>query len=160
MSTRLHPAEVLYQGLDNTRPFPTLNACEHYAGSEKLIDKALALQAELGPIFDITCDCEDGAPAGAEKAHAGMVADAIASAGNRHGRVGARIHDITHPHWRDDLEIIVGTAGAQLAYITFPKVGGRQDAQAMLMALAAVAKNCGLAQIGRASCRERVSSLV
>ena len=143
MTAALHPAAVLYR---EAKPFPALPACEHYAGSEKLIGKALALQQALGPIFDITCDCEDGAPAGAEKAHAGMVADAIASAGNRHGRVGARIHDITHPHWRDDLEIIVGTAGEQLAYITFPKVGGRQDAQAMLMALAAVAKNCGLAR--------------
>ena len=143
MTAALHPAAVLYR---EAKPVPALPACEHYAGSEKLIGKALALQQALGPIFDITCDCEDGAPAGAEKAHAGMVADAIASAGNRHGRVGARIHDITHPHWRDDLEIIVGTAGEQLAYITFPKVGGRQDAQAMLMALAAVAKNCGLAR--------------
>ena len=143
MTAALHPAAVLYR---EAKPFPALPACEHYAGSEKLIGKALALQQALGPIFDVTCDCEDGAPAGAEKAHAGMVADAIASADNRHGRIGARIHDITHPNWRDDLEIIFGKAGAQLAYITFPKVGGRQDAQSMLMALAAVAKNCGLAR--------------
>ena len=141
MSAPLHPAAVLYR---EARPFPALPACEHYAGSEKLIGKALALQQALGPIFDLTCDCEDGAPAGAEKAHAEMVAAAINSADNRHGRVGARIHDITHPHWRTDLEIIVGAAGARLAYITFPKAGGRQDVQTMLMGLAAVVKNCGL----------------
>jgi citrate lyase subunit beta/citryl-CoA lyase len=141
VTTALHPAAVLYR---EARPFPALPACEHYAGSEKLIGKALALQQALGPIFDVTCDCEDGAPAGAERVHAEMVAQAINSGDNRHNRVGARIHDITHPHWRDDLEIIVGQAGRRLAYVTFPKVGGRQDAQTMLMALAAVAKINGI----------------
>ena len=141
MAAPLHPSAVLYS---EAKPFPALPACEHYAGSEKLIGKALALQQTLGPIFDLTCDCEDGAPAGAEQAHAGMVANAINSPDNRHGRVGARIHDITHPHWRSDLEIIVGTAGNRLAYITLPKASGRQDVQTMLMALAAIAKNCGL----------------
>jgi citrate lyase subunit beta/citryl-CoA lyase len=141
MVVPLHPAAVLYR---EAKPFPSLPACEHYAGSEKLIVKALALQQTLGPIFDVTCDCEDGAPAGAEQAHAGMVANAINSSDNRHSRVGARIHDITHPHWRTDLEIIVGAAGNRLAYITLPKASGRQDVQTMLMALAAVTKNCGL----------------
>ena len=68
MNTPRHPAEVLYAG---GRPFPALAACEHYAGSEKLIRKALDLQAALQadgiPLFDITADCEDGAPAGAEQ---------------------------------------------------------------------------------------------
>jgi citrate lyase subunit beta/citryl-CoA lyase len=141
VNAALHPAAVLYR---EAKPFPDLPACEHYAGSEQLIGKALALQQALGPIFDVTCDCEDGAPAGAERDHAEMVAQAINSGDNRFNRVGARIHDITHPHWRDDLEIIVGAAGARLAYITFPKVGGRQDAQTMLMALAAVAKINGI----------------
>jgi citrate lyase subunit beta/citryl-CoA lyase len=127
MSARLHPAAVLYQGLDNPRPFPALNACEHYAGSEKLIDKALALQAELGPVFDVTCDCEDGAPAGRERDHAAMVAARIMSKANRFGRVGARIHDITHAHWRDDLDLIVGAAGERLAYVVLPKVRGIDD---------------------------------
>ncbi len=143
MNAPVHPAAVLYR---ETKPFPALPACEHFAGSEKLIDKALELQRTLGPIFDITCDCEDGAPAGAETVHAEMVAAAINGADNRHGRVGARIHDITHPHWRTDLEIIVGEAGSRLAYVTLPKAAGRQDVQTMLMALAAITKNCGLAR--------------
>ncbi len=141
MNAALHPAAVLYR---EARPFPALPACEHYAGSEKLIGKGLALQQTLGPVFDLTCDCEDGAPAGAERAHAEMVAATVNSADNRFNRVGARIHDITHPHWRDDLEIIVGRAGRKLAYVTFPKVGSRQDAQTMLMALAAVARINGI----------------
>jgi citrate lyase subunit beta/citryl-CoA lyase len=141
MQAALHPAAVLYR---DTKPFPLLPACEHYAGSEKLIGKALALQRTLGPVFDVTCDCEDGAPAGAEREHARMVAAAINSADNRFGRVGVRIHDIGHPHWRDDLQIVVGSAGARLAYVTFPKVGGREDVQTMLTALAAIAKLNGI----------------
>ncbi len=144
MNTRLHPSDVLYQGLDNTRPFPALNACEHYAGSEKLIDKALSLQAELGPIFDITCDCEDGAPAGREREHAEMVAARILSSANRFGRVGARIHDITHPHWRTDLDIIVGAAGERLAYVVLPKVRGIDDVLAQHAVLTAVQRKRGL----------------
>jgi len=134
MSTceRLHPAVVLYRG---GKPFPALSACEHYAGSEKLIAKALLLQQELGPIFDLTCDCEDGAPAGGEREHAAMVAAQINSVGNKFERVGARIHDITHPHWKDDLEIIVGTAGKRLAYIVLPKVASADDALVQISAL-------------------------
>lgn len=135
MSARPHPADILYRGHGHTRPLPALTACEHYAGSEKLIGKALALQAELGPIFDVTCDCEDGAPAGSERQHAEMVAACILSQANHHDRVGARIHDITHPQWRSDLEIIVGLAGNRLAYVVLPKVGGADDARRQIAAL-------------------------
>ena len=128
----IHPSAVLYRG---GKPFPALPACEHYAGSEKLIIKALQLQRELGAIFDLTCDCEDGAPAGRESEHATMVAAQINSAENCFARVGARIHDITHAHWKDDIEIIVGTAGARLAYMVLPKVGGTDDALTQITAL-------------------------
>ncbi len=37
--------------------------------------KSLALQAELGPVFDITLDCEDGAPVGGEAEQAHRVAE-------------------------------------------------------------------------------------
>ena len=113
-----HPSTVLFAG---ERPFPFLPAVDHYAGAEKLIRKAMALQAELGPIFDITCDCEDGARAGAEREHAEMCAALIMSDENVHGRVAARIHDITHEHWRDDLDILVRGAGTRLPFITLPK---------------------------------------
>ena len=43
MSSLIHPNDVLYQG---SRPFPVLAACEHYAGAEKMIRKALQLLAE------------------------------------------------------------------------------------------------------------------
>ncbi|MDR2239340.1 MAG: CoA ester lyase [Zoogloeaceae bacterium] len=138
-----HPAAILYR---ETRPFPALPVCEHYAGNEKLMRRALALQHTLGPVFDLTCDCEDGAPAGAEIDQAKLIASVIASADNRFGRIGARIHDIAHPHWRDELDIIVSAAGDRLAYVTFPKAGGRQDVQLMLMTLAAIVKANGIEQ--------------
>jgi phospholipid/cholesterol/gamma-HCH transport system permease protein len=70
----LTPAQVLYDGAS---PPAILPCCDHYAGSEKLMRKSLALQAELGPVFDITFDCEDGAAVGQEAAHAALVADLL-----------------------------------------------------------------------------------
>ena len=69
----LHPRDVLHPGTA-TRPLP---ACDHYCGSASLIAKSLALQARLGPVFDVTADCEDGAPVGAEAEHATMVAGLV-----------------------------------------------------------------------------------
>ena len=136
MSPPLHPAAVLYQG---AKPFPALAACEHFAGSEKTIRKALQLQSELlvdhRPVFDVTADCEDGAPAGREAEHAGMIADLLLHADNRYGRLGVRIHDVGHSHWREDLEIIVGHAGRKLAYIVLPKVANADDALTQIVAL-------------------------
>ena len=77
MSTPVHPSNALFAG---EKPFPVIPSCEHFAGSEKLIGKALELQDKLGPVFDITCDCEDGAPAGQEKVHAEMIVRVLTSA--------------------------------------------------------------------------------
>ncbi|MBL8425178.1 MAG: CoA ester lyase [Candidatus Accumulibacter phosphatis] len=136
-----HPSQVLFAG---EKPFPMMPAVDHYAGSEKLISKALQLQSELGPIFDITCDCEDGAPAGADRQHAEMVADFVMSDANRHGRVGARIHDIAHPAWQQDIEIIVGHAGQRLAFVTLPKVSGSDDVRVQLRELRRASVAAGL----------------
>lgn len=136
MSPPLHPALVLYPG---ARPFPALAACEHFAGSEKTIRKALQLQTELQvddrPLFDVTADCEDGAPAGREAEHAAMIADLLRDPANRYGRLGVRIHDVTHPHWRDELETVISRAGAQLAYVVLPKVSNADDALTQIAAL-------------------------
>jgi citrate lyase subunit beta/citryl-CoA lyase len=113
-----HPREALFAG---EKPFPVIPACEHFAGSEKLIGKALELQAKLGRVFDITCDCEDGAEAGKEKQHAEMIVEVLGSARNAFGMAGVRIHDYTHAHWKKDIDIVVGGAGKVLAYVTLPK---------------------------------------
>lgn len=132
MSALPHPDHVLFQG---EKPFPILPAVDHYAGSEKLMRKALGLQHELGPVFDITCDCEDGAHAGAEAEHAAMAAEIVMSGDNRFGRVGARIHDITHSHWEQDVDILVGQAGERLAFLTIPKPRSVADAARQIEAI-------------------------
>jgi len=119
-------------------------AVDHYAGSEKLLLKALQLQNELGPIFDVTCDCEDGARAGADREHAEMVAEIIMSSANRFGRVGARIHDIAHPGWQQDIEIIVARAGRRLAFLTLPKASNSDDVRSQLQAVKDAAAAAGL----------------
>ncbi|RMH39550.1 MAG: CoA ester lyase [Deltaproteobacteria bacterium] len=118
MTTAIHPKDALFEG---ETPFPVIPSCEHFAGSEKLIKKAFELQDKLGPIFDITMDCEDGAPAGREKEHAEMVVDMAKSAANQHKMAGVRVHDYTHPAWRQDVDIVVAGAGDVVAYITIPK---------------------------------------
>ena len=136
-----HPSDVLFPG---EKPFPIMPAVDHYAGSEKLMKKALQLQNELGPIFDITCDCEDGAHAGAEREHAEMAAGIVMSADNRHGRVAVRVHDFTHPHWQQDIEIVVGQAGSRLPFITLPKPRGVEDVRAQVAYLRDVETRIGL----------------
>jgi citrate lyase subunit beta/citryl-CoA lyase len=120
----MHPSEVLFQGQRQPLLLP---ACDHYAGSEKLMRKSMALQQELGPIFDITFDCEDGASAGNERAHAELVAALVNSADNRFNRIGARLHDVGSPHFAQDVEIIVGAAAQRLAYVVLPKPNSLED---------------------------------
>jgi citrate lyase subunit beta/citryl-CoA lyase len=136
VSASLHPADVLYPG---GRAFPALPACEHYAGSEKLLVKALDLQAQLAvegrAVFDITGDCEDGAPAGREREHAEMIAELVSGSSNHYERIGARIHDVRHAAWREELEILVGRAGRRLAYLVLPKPECADDARSQITAL-------------------------
>ena len=136
-----HPSTVLFPG---EKPFPILPAVDHYAGSEKLIKKAMQIQSELGPIFDITCDCEDGARAGAEREHAEMAASLVMSADNRFGRVAVRIHDVTHAHWRTDLDILIPLAGERLPFVTFPKPRRAEDVRVQIAYLREVEKKAGL----------------
>ena len=136
-----HPSSVLFAG---EKPLPVLPAVDHYAGSEKQLKKALQRQAELGPVFDLTCDCEDGASAGAEREHAEMAAACITSDANRFGRVGARIRGPADPRWAQDLEILVGKAGARLAFLTLPKACGAKDVRTQVGELRNLEKRLGI----------------
>lgn len=124
-----HPSEALFGG---EKPFPLIPACEHFAGSEKLILKALGLQDSIGAVFDITCDCEDGAASGQERDHAEMIVRVLNSEANKHKMAGARIHDYTHPAWKQDVDILVGGAGKILSYITIPKCTDISQAKEMI----------------------------
>lgn len=139
MST--HPRTALFAG---EKPFPVIPACEHFAGSEKLIGKALELMEKLGPIFNITCDCEDGAPAGREREHAEMIVRQVNSEANHHRRCGARIHDYTQPHWQADIDILVPGAGELLAYLTIPKCTAYAQAEEMIAYVQTTARKAGI----------------
>ncbi|MGS0740820.1 HpcH/HpaI aldolase/citrate lyase family protein [Glaciimonas sp. GG7] len=120
----MHPTEVLFLGKQQPVSLP---ACDHYAGAEKLMRKSVLLQQELGPVFDITFDCEDGAAAGDEAAHAQLVASVIASEDNRFDRIGARVHDVTSSFFEQDVEIICKIASTRLAYLMLPKAESLKD---------------------------------
>jgi citrate lyase subunit beta / citryl-CoA lyase len=130
--TQLHPNEALFEG---ERPFPIIPSCEHFAGSEKLIGKAFELQDKLGPIFDITMDLEDGAPAGREREHAEMVVAMQTSAANKHKMAGVRVHDPSHDAWRQDVETVIAGAGHVCAYLTIPKPTEAGQVRSMVEAI-------------------------
>ena len=113
-----HPRDALFDAGD---AIPAIPVCDHYCGVEPRMRKSLALQAEMGPVFDVTLDCEDGAPIGGEAEHARMAAELAMSAENRFGRVGARVHPVDHPSFADDVAALVGHAGTRLAYLMLPK---------------------------------------
>ena len=118
-----HPDDVLLDGGRDHRALPSV---DHYCGTEARIAKAFALQAASAsnawPTFDVTADCEDGAPSGAEADQADLVGAAIASDANRFNRVGVRVHPPGSVFFQDDLERILRKAADRVAYITLPKI--------------------------------------
>ncbi|MET1255813.1 HpcH/HpaI aldolase/citrate lyase family protein [Aliikangiella maris] len=137
MSGYVHPSAALFDG---EKAFPVIPACEHFAGSEKLIIKALEIQQKMGPVFDITCDCEDGAATGKEAEHAQMVARVINDAKNEYQMVGVRVHDFTHPCWQQDIDILMPQVGDKLAYITLPKATDTSQVKQMIDYIQSAAK--------------------
>jgi citrate lyase subunit beta/citryl-CoA lyase len=91
-------------------------------------------------VFDITCDCEDGAAAGQEREHAEMIVRVLNSEANKHKMAGARIHDYTHPGWKLDIDILVAGAGKVLSYITIPKCTDISQASEMIQYVQKIAK--------------------
>ena len=93
--------------------------------------KSLQLQAEMLQefghcVFDVTLDCEDGAPVGQEREHAQLVAQ-LASNAAAGARVAARVHTVDHPACAQDMDIIAGQAGQRLCHIMIPKVESVDD---------------------------------
>ena len=70
-----HPREILLGAQAAGAQIPV---CDHYSGVETRMLKSLQLQAELTEefgacLFDVTLDCEDGAPVGGEVDHATLL---------------------------------------------------------------------------------------
>lgn len=105
-----------------------LPVCDHYCGVEARMRKSLALQAEWGPVFDVTLDNEDGAPVGAEVEHAHLIAELLGGADNRWGRVGVRLLDARHDRFTDVVQVVLKARQAP-AYLMIPKSQGLADVE-------------------------------
>ncbi len=137
----IHPDEAL---LDPGRRLPMIAPCDHYAGTERRMIKALGLQAERGPVLDVTLDLEDGAPADAGLEHADLIVDLLKSAGNVHRQAGVRVHGHDHPLWREEVKRIVAGAGDVVAHITIPKARSARDAVDAQTAVQSACVDAGL----------------
>lgn len=121
----LHPEQALFA---SQRPFPVIAACDHYAGTEARMRKALALQQERGGRFDVTLDMEDGAPTGHEADHAELIVSLLRERGDqRAGEVGVRVHDAESVWFQRDLETLLAGAAGRFDYLTIPKVRGARQ---------------------------------
>lgn len=123
MSLVVHPRDVLLGAQAGAIALPV---CDHYSGVEARMRKSLALQAELTAefgacVFDVTLDCEDGAPVGGEAEHAALVTE-LALGAPAGARVAVRVHAVDHPAFEADVARIVGRAGARLCHLMLPKV--------------------------------------
>lgn len=136
-----HPREVLLGAQAATAFLPV---CDHYSGVEARMRKSLQLQAEMTEefgacVFDVTLDCEDGAPVGGEADHAAMVV-ALATGAADKARVAVRVHAVDHPAFEADMALIAGKLSRRLTHIMIPKVDSLADVlkaeQALLAASA------------------------
>ncbi|WP_372828658.1 CoA ester lyase [Polaromonas sp.] len=123
-----HPRDILL-GAQAAAGF--LPVCDHYSGVEARMRKSLQLQAEMSEefgacVFDVTLDCEDGAPVGGEADHAALVVGLALQADDK-ARVAVRVHPIDHPAFEADVATIVGQAGRRLSHLMVPKVESAQD---------------------------------
>ena len=133
-----HPREVL---LGAQAAAGLLSVCDHYSGVEARMRKSLQLQAEMTEefgacVFDVTLDCEDGAPVGGEQEHALLVTELVMSAPEG-ARVGVRLHPVDHPAFEAEMNLIVRDAGQRLTHIMIPKVESVQDVERAERALLA-----------------------
>ena len=141
-----HPREVLLGAQAAALALPV---CDHYSGVEVRMRKSLQLQAEMTQefgtcVFDVTLDCEDGAPVGGEAEHAALVTELALNAAPE-ARVAVRVHPVDHPSFAADMATIAGKAGHRLTHIMVPKVESVRDVeQAEKALLQAGAKDLAL----------------
>ena len=131
-----HPRDVLMDAQAGSVQLPV---CDHYSGVEVRMRKSLQLQAEMTQefgtcVFDVTLDCEDGAPVGGEAEHAALVTE-LALAAAPDARVAVRVHPVDHPHFDADVAQIAGRAGHRLVHLMVPKVESVQDVERAAAAL-------------------------
>ncbi len=110
-----------------------LPVCDHYSGVEVRMRKSLQLQAEMTQefgtcVFDVTLDCEDGAPVGGEIEHAHLVKE-IALGASQNARIAVRVHPVDHPSFTEDVRLILTHCHHKLKHVMVPKVESVQDVE-------------------------------
>ena len=110
-----------------------LPVCDHYSGVEVRMRKSLQLQAEMTQefgtcVFDVTLDCEDGAPVGGEIEHAHLVKE-IALGASQNARIAVRVHPVDHPSFAEDVRLILTHCHHKLKHVMVPKVESVQDVE-------------------------------
>jgi len=131
-----HPRDVLLGSQAQTGFLPV---CDHYSGVEARMRKSLQLQAEMtrefgACVFDVTLDCEDGAPVGGETDHAILVSELVRDAA-ADARVGVRVHPVDHPAFEQDVATIAGRVGGRLSHIMIPKTESVADVERAVRAI-------------------------
>lgn len=140
MGAGIHPREVL---LGPRAGGVFIPVCDHYSGVESRMRKSLELQAQMVEefgtcVFDVTLDCEDGAPVGGEADHAALVVALAMLAGTQskgRARVAVRVHPVDHLAFEQDIATIAGKAGKTLCHIMVPKVEAVADVDSICAAL-------------------------
>jgi citrate lyase subunit beta/citryl-CoA lyase len=131
-----HPRDILAGAQAGAFALPV---CDHYSGVEARMRRSLQLQAEMAQefgacVFDVTLDCEDGAPVGGEAEHAALVTE-LALAAAPGARVAVRVHPVDHPAFEADIQTIAGRAASRLCHIMVPKVESVADVERAARAL-------------------------
>ena len=152
----IHPRDVLL-GAQAAAGF--LPVCDHYSGVEARMRKSLQLQAEMTAefgacVFDVSLDCEDGAPVGGERDHAQMVvalaneaqANAIKAGLPAQPRIAVRVHPVDHAAFDADVDTVVGGAGTALCHLMVPKVETVADVERAVAAVDAATRGTGRSQ--------------
>lgn len=145
----VHPRDIL---LESKSQHGLLPVVDHYCGLEPRMSKALQLQSELiqefgNCVMDVTLDCEDGAPVGAEAEHAALVlslaqnarqkalASGIVHNSPKMPRVAVRVHATDHPCFAQDLAILLGQNAQVFSHLMIPKV---EDLASLEKAISAI----------------------
>jgi citrate lyase subunit beta/citryl-CoA lyase len=148
-----HPRDILLGAQAGATVLPV---CDHYSGVEARMRKSLQLQAEMTAefgacVFDVSLDCEDGAPVGGERDHAQMVV-ALANEAQEAARkaalpesprIAARVHPVDHAAFEADVATIVAGAGKALCHLMIPKIESVADVERAVTAVDAAARGIG-----------------
>jgi len=138
--------------------------CDHYAGNQKFVDKALVYRERLGPIFDITIDLEDGAALSEIQQAATWAKNQLTAIDNDQahntshraehgqdsqcgvGKFGIRLHPYASSAFAKELDILLAQPLPALAYVMLPKAESAQQVQAAKESITLICKQNGIEQ--------------